>query len=95
MAAVGVGEAGVGGGVGGEVAPTLPVAWGCSSKGLKLERMFSLSGDLHFERGAQRTRGGLSSVPEQHNESPSLQIHHPGPHLQFTLTGMYPAALRL
>lgn len=57
-AAMGVGEAGVGGGGSG---PTLPVAPGsgspfprCSSEGLKdRKRLFPLSGDLHVQRGAK------------------------------------------
>lgn len=65
----------------GEVNAILPVAWGCGSvsslflQGLKPERMFSLSGDLHFERGAQRARGGPSSLFQ--NSKTGVQVCSP------------------
>lgn len=84
-AAVGVGEAGVGGGGSGSHPPVAPGSGSafphCSSKGFKTERMFPLPGDLHFERGARKARGGPSSL--QTSIDPRLRTHHPGPHPNF------------
>lgn len=84
-AALGVGEAGVGGGGSG---PTLPVASGsgspfprCSSKGLKTEKDCSLCRGICTFKEEPRARGGPSSVPT--TLFLCLRAPHPGPHPNF------------